>query len=183
MKPQEQKDRFILLRAEGRSYSYISKELKISKATCTDWERTLQAEIAERKEEQLNILYESYFMTKEARVKKLGETLRDIDKCLDVMDFTSTPPERLLDLKLKYTQALKDEYIPTGSFTDIPEEINPAALMDMLKDLLGRVRAGEVSQEQARQESMIIANLLKAYDQRELQGKVEALEELMRERK
>ena len=89
------------------------------------------------------------------------------------------PPDKLLDYKLKYTQALKEEYIATGQARSLPEEIDPAALMDMLKDLLERVRAGEVDTVQANRESMIISNLLKAYEQTELQAKIDALEAIV----
>lgn len=67
LKPQETKTEFIRLRAEGRSYSYIADTLHISKSTCTEWERELKAQIAELRQEQLNELYSSYAMTKEAK--------------------------------------------------------------------------------------------------------------------
>lgn len=102
MKPQEQKTEFIRLRAEGRSYSYIADTLHISKSTCSSWERELQDAIAELKQEQLNELYNSYAMTKEARVKKLGETLNGINEALDAVDLKEIPAEKLLDFKLKY---------------------------------------------------------------------------------
>lgn len=179
MKPQEQKDLFILMRAEGKSYSTISKELGISKSTCTDWERKLQEQIADHKEEELEKLYNSYYMTREARIRQLGDALETIDSALAGADFSQMPPEKLLDYKLKYTQALKEEYIATGRARTIPEEISPAALMDILADLLERVRAGEVSTGQANRESMIISNLLKAYEQTELQTKLDALEAIV----
>lgn len=73
MKPQEQKAEFIRLRAEGKSYSFIAGCLDISKSTCTSWEREFKSQIAELKAEQLNELYDSYYMTREARIRKLGE--------------------------------------------------------------------------------------------------------------
>lgn len=179
MKPQLQKDYFIVMRAEGKSYSTIAKELGISKSTCTDWEKKLQEQIAEKKAEQLEKLYSSYYMTREARIKKLGETLETIDGALASADFSRMPPDKLLDFKLKYTQALKEEYIVTGRPKSLPKEINPAAFMDMLKDLLERVRVGEVDTAQANRESMIISNLLKAYEQTELQAKIDALEAIV----
>lgn len=179
MKPQEQKDRFIIMRAEGKSYSAIAKELNISKSTCIEWERKLQEQIAERKAEQLELLYNSYFMTKEARIKKLGETLAEIDRALERADFNKMPSDRLLDYKLKYTQALKEEYVALGRSKNLPKELDPAAFMSMLKDLLERIRAGEVDTAQANKESMVIGNLLKAYEQTELQTKLDALEAIV----
>jgi hypothetical protein len=41
------------------------------------------------------------------------------------------------------------------------------------------VRAGEVDTVQANRESMIISNLLKAYEQTELQAKIDALEAIV----
>ena len=111
MKPQETKTEFIKLRAEGKSYSYIAEALHISKSTCTAWETELKDAIAELKQEQLNELYNSYYMTKEARIKKLGETLDEINTALTGRDLSELPPEKLLDFKLKYTEALKEEYI------------------------------------------------------------------------
>jgi len=68
-----------MLRAEGKSYSAIAEQLHISKSTCTAWERELKDNIAELKQEQLEELYNSYFMTKEARIRKLGDTLENIN--------------------------------------------------------------------------------------------------------
>lgn len=178
MKPQEKKEQFILMRAERKSYSTIAKELGISKSTCTEWERQLKDQIAEKKADQLEKLYTAYYMTREARIHKLGETLKDIDTAISKADMTQMPPDKLLDYKLKYTQALKEEYIATGQ-TAIPKDIRPSTITDLLRDLLSRVRAGEVDTAQANRESMILSNLLKAYEQTELQARIDALAQIM----
>lgn len=175
MKPQETKAEFIRLRAEGKSYSYIADTLHISKATCTSWERELKDAIAELKQEQLNELYSSYYMTKEARIRKLGDTLESINTALDGADLTTVAPEKLLDFKLKYTEALKEEYTSGGKPYQFSEGIKPQDIVAALGDLLNRVRAGEVTAEQAGRESAVIANLLKAYDTVEVQTKLDAL--------
>lgn len=179
MKPQEVKDNFIAMRAQGKSYSYIADKLHISKSTCTAWERELQNEISIRKSEQLEQLYNSYFMTREARIKKLGAILEKIDGALNRLDFDKISPERLLDYKLKYTQALKEEYIAIGRSESLPDDIKPSTFIEMLKDLLDRVQNGLITTKQAARESMILSNLLKAYEQTELQGKIEALETIV----
>ena len=180
MKPQAQKTEFIRLRAEGRSYSYIADTLHISKGTCTAWERELKEAIADLKQEQLNELYSSYYMTKEARVKKLGETLNGINEALDAVDLKEIPPEKLLDFKLKYTEALKGEYTGSGTpYQFTADKIEPKDIVTALGDLLNRVRTGEVTPEQANRESTVIANLLKAYDTVEVKEKLNALESLI----
>lgn len=176
MKPQEQKNEFIKLRAEGWSYSYIADTLHISKSTCTAWERELQNAITELKQEHLNELYDSYAMTKEARIKNLGRTLDNINNALDGADLSQIPPEKLLDYKLKYTEALKNEYIGSGKAYQLNKgNVEARDIVQAYGDLLARVQAGEVSTEQARRESAVLANLLKAYDIVEVKAKLDAL--------
>lgn len=164
MKPQSKKHDFVRMRAEGMSYSAIAAELHISKATCTKWEEELKAAISECKAEDLEALYNSYYMTRRARIDQLGQTLQAVNNALGAIDLTEIPPEKLLDLKLKYMRALKEEYVSTKRAESMPGEITPAALMDLLKDLLQRVRNGETSPAQANRESLIISNILKAYE-------------------
>lgn len=175
MKSQENKTEFIKLRAEGKSYSAISEILHISKSTCTEWERELKDSVMELKQEQLNELYNSYYMTKEARIKKLGDTLNEINNALDEVDLSRISPEKLLEYKLKYTEALKREYIGSKTpyqFTE--DEIKPKDIMIVFEDLLNRIRTGEVTSVQANRESSIISNLLKAYDMVEVKSKMDA---------
>jgi len=183
LKPQETKIEFIRLRAEGRSYSYIADTLHISKSTCTAWERELKNAIAELKQEQLNELYSSYYMTKEARIKKLGDTLDSINTALEGADLSQIPPEKLLEYKLKYMEALKGEYTGSGTpYQFTADKIEPKDIVAALADLLNRVRTGEVTPEQANRESTIIANLLKAYDTVEVKEKLNALESIIESR-
>lgn len=179
MKPNNQRLDFIQLRAEGKSYSKIAKILKISKSTCSSWEQELKDEIAEFKGEQLEELYNSYYMTREARIRKLGDTLDGINTALEGVDFNEISPEKLLDYKLKYTEALKEEYISTAPPIQLVDQFEPKDILIMLNDLLNRVKAGDVSTEQANRESIILTNLLKAYEGTELKEKLETLESLL----
>lgn len=174
MKPQEAKEQYILLRAEGKSQNAIAQELHISKSTCSTWEKEFEQDIAEKKAEQLEQLYDSYYMKKEARIKRLGGTLNRIEDALSAADLSQMPPKELLDYKLKYTAALKEEYIVTAAA--LPTTLTPDALLICLQDLLTRVRAGEVSAEQANKEASIISSALRAYEQAQLKTKLEALE-------
>lgn len=176
MKTQDHKAEFIRLRAEGKSYAAISKALGIAKDTCGKWEQEFRQQIAGLKAAQLNELYDAYFMTREARIRKLGGTLKDIDAALSHADLSEMTPEKLLDYKLKYMAALKEEFIEPSQDSQLQAGFTAADILNSLGDLLNRIRAGQVTTEQAARESMVFANLLKAYDQVELKAKIEALE-------
>ena len=179
VKSHEQKTEFIQMRAAGNSYAAISKKLHISKDTCHTWEKELKKEISKHKGEQLNELYTSYYMTRAARIKKLGDTLSSINSALDSANLTEIPPEKLLDYKLKYTDALKSKYIDTTPIPELGNSFGAKDIMGALGNLLDRIKAGEVTNEQAARESLVISNLLKAYDAVELKTKVDTLEAIV----
>jgi hypothetical protein len=178
LKPQELKTKFVRLRAEGRSYNFICEQLHISKSTCTKWEKALAAEIDELKRAELAELCESYGMAKEARIKKLGGTLAKINAALEQADFTAVDTAKLLDFKLKYTEALKGEYVgikpvlQTGS-------IDANSIVSAAADLLNRVHSGDIPNEQAQKESIILSQLSKAYDTAEVKFKLDKLEAIL----
>lgn len=178
MKPLEDKEDFIRLRAEGRSYSYITKEIGIAKATCSSWEKDFKREIEQRKADRIQELYNSYYMTKEARIKKLGETLNKINTALEEIDFSQIAPEKLLDYKLKYTEALKEEYIEPSQIK-LDGDFTAKDILTGIGDLLTRLQAGTVTPEQATKESAVYTNLLKAYENVELANKIELLESVI----
>lgn len=179
MKPQETKQQFIEARADGKSYDTIAKELHISKSTCSSWETELKDSITTLQREKLNTLLESYGMTKEARIKNLGTTLEEINTALEKADLSKMPPEKLLDFKLKYIEALKEEYVSITPAYKLKEQIEAKDIVTALGDLLNRIRAGEVTPEQATRESTVLSNLLKAYDTVEVKAKVDALEAIV----
>lgn len=113
MKSDTTKQKFIQLRAEGLSYAKISKQLHISKSTCSSWENKFADEIATLKNDRLQELYDEYGMEKEARIKALGKVLNKIDDAIDDADFSAMTPAQLLDARLKYQKALSNEYVPT----------------------------------------------------------------------
>ena len=118
-------------------------------------------------------------MKKEARIRKLGDTRGRVEEALDAVDLTEVAPEKLLDFKLKYTEALQREYTGTEPAFKLGETMKPEDIVTALGDLLNRVRAGEVTQEQANRESLVLGNLLKAYEQVELKAKLDELEAIV----
>ena len=179
MKPQEMKLEFIRMRAEGLSYDKIAEQLHISKATCTSWEKELKAEINQLQQEALNGLYTSYGMAKEARIRRIGDTLRRVDEALASADLTEIAPEKLLDFKLKYAQALKEEFTgltppPAMDNGGTPEELQAA-----FADIYARVRKGDITPEQAGQELKALTSLLTAYQAVETKERIDAIDAMI----
>lgn len=161
MKSQEQKLNFIRLRAEGKSLRAIEAEINVSKSTLSEWDKELSADISRLRAENLEELYSAYGMAKEARIRRLGDTLRRIDSALDEVDLSALPPEKLLDYKLKYQAALKNEYQASAG-----EDISGAAdnTLEALRNLYRRTSAGETSLPAAKVELAILDHVVDGYE-------------------
>jgi len=171
LKDTETKLAFIKARAEGKSYSTITKELGIAKATCTSWEQSLKGDIEAMKRAQTEELYTAYNMKREARIKALGEIVQGLDKAIADKPLEELPLDKLLELRLKYARELKEEYLePVELETDntldgLLEQYNqlykdsktgkynPAdikaqlAILDAKRDTLYRI-SGELTKEE-----------------------------------
>lgn len=117
MKDTETKLAFIKARAEGKSYSTITKELGIAKATCTSWEQALKEDIEAMKRAQTEELYTAYNMKRETRIKALGDILQGLDKAIADKPLEELPLDKLLELRLKYARELKTECIEPVEIT------------------------------------------------------------------
>ena len=108
----ELRERFVELRAEGRSYNDCAELLTVSKPTLLAWARELQAEIANAKALRLDTLFELYLVGKAKRVETFGKRLQAILTELDKRDLADVPTPLLLKLALDYGQQLRDEAEP-----------------------------------------------------------------------
>ena len=174
MKPIEVKREFIELRAAGKSYAQIADALHISKSTCTAWERELSDQISDLRRAQLGELCESYGIAKEARIKNLGDTLDKINAAISEADFTSVDPAKLLEYKLKYTEALKAEYAGTLPAPEL-EQLDARGILALYADLLARARDNDITTRQAQKESAVLSQLLKAYAAAEVDARINEL--------
>ena len=119
----EVKSQFIELRAKGWSYVKIARKLKVSKNTLTNWGAELEGEIASLKAIEMEALHEKYFMNKEARIRLLGEQLKEIKDELKRRGLETVSTDRLLEMELKLYQALQAEYVETRPLTEEEMEI------------------------------------------------------------
>lgn len=112
MKNANDKERFIELRAEGRSYADIAAALKVSKPTLIAWGKELQKDILNARTLRMDELFERYAVAKSKRVEVFGKRLEAIMTELDKRDLANIATSSLLTLALKYGEFMKDELEP-----------------------------------------------------------------------
>lgn len=160
MKTADKKLEYIRLRAEGKSYRAIETEIGVSRSTCSEWEKDLSSDIARLRQENLEALYNEYGMMREARIRRIGETLRRIDTALEAVDLSTLTPEKLLDFKLKYSAALREEYTSAAN-TDVTGAASDT--LEAIQDLYRRIATGETTSEQAKTELSILDHMVDGY--------------------
>ena len=111
-------------------------------------------------------------VTDKAQAVALGSTLQKIDNAIQEADFSSVDPAKLLEIKLKYKDALKGEYIPTSDHTN-GEKLDSDKILDQISNLIQRIQTGEVSDKEAGIELKALSTALSVYDKTVLEDKLE----------
>jgi hypothetical protein len=180
---EEQKSRFIHLRAKGNSYARIAKDLGVSKGTLVNWSAEQETEIAQARNVELEALQEELFLLKEGRIRLLGEQLKGIQAEICKRDLAKVKTDKLMELQLRYFGELKGEYVKTGERTRIDTKLNSSDISVQLQTILTRYRAGEIDESQAKLEQAVLQSMLRAIEQIELARKLERLEAVVRSRR
>ena len=180
---EEQKSRFIHLRAKGNSYAKIAKELGVSTSTLTNWNQELQEVITQVKTLELEALQEEYFLLKEGRIRLLGEQLKAIQKEISGRNLSKVSTERLIELQLRYFGELKTEYVDTGLKDKIGIKLDTKDIAEKLQLVLERYKSGQIDEAQAKQEQTILQTMLKAIEQTELETRLEKVESVIKSRR
>ena len=142
MKDTDKQLQFVELRAKGESFSKIAEELHIAKSTAIEWAGKYEAAISDLQRERLEELYTLYGMAKEARIARMGGMLQRINEALESKDLSELPADKLLQMKLQYERALKEEYsAATPQLTDCSEE----EILTATAAVFRSTQSGEVS--------------------------------------
>lgn len=111
MKDAKTIEEFILLRAQGWSFDRIAKKLKTAKQTLINWSGTYAVDIAHRKALELEALQEEYFLTKQGKIKLVGEAVKKLKAELDKRDLSDVPTAKLYELLDRYHELARAEAI------------------------------------------------------------------------
>lgn len=163
MKGTETKQKFIELRADGKSLRKCASQLHMSKTTCSEWDKELAVQIASRKNERLEELYKEYGMVKEARIKRLGVILQCIDDAInkDINNgyLNHIPLKDLLALRREYQKDLNAEYTPAATPADATEA---NAVRASFMAFMVRVQSGEVTPKEMKVQAEAFAAMMVA---------------------
>ena len=108
MKDLKTKERFVELRAEGRSFDSIAKELGVSKTTLLKWSRDLEDKINNEQYFAYQRLIEQYKMTKIARIKLKMQELQKVNDAVNQKDYNEIPVKDLFNIQEKLESQLKN---------------------------------------------------------------------------
>ena len=111
MTDRDTENRIIELRARGKSYSTIASELKIGKQTALDVCKKYKEQIATLQALELEQLYEEQRITSQERITAIASLMHRVREEIDRRDLTQVPTEKLIDLYLKQSSALREEII------------------------------------------------------------------------
>ncbi|HWH68270.1 MAG TPA: hypothetical protein VNT26_02755 [Candidatus Sulfotelmatobacter sp.] len=98
MKDQETIQRFVQLRAQGKSFARIAQELDVSRLTLINWSRKLQFEIQNQRAIELEALREELLASREARARALADQLRQVEAELQKRNLADLSTSRLFSL-------------------------------------------------------------------------------------
>ncbi len=123
MKPENNMQKFVELRACGKSYKEIAEELSVPVATLISWAKAETLNISNQRAIELDALSVRFSTNKPKRIELIGGIVERIQKELDTRDFTDMPTDKLFEYLLKYTAELKkEEEVPV--FKEITSDID-----------------------------------------------------------
>lgn len=100
------------MRSRGISFDQCSKELKTAKGTLITWSRELRTEIDRGRQLEFETLQEMNSVSKRKRIEALGKELDRINKELDKRSLEDTSTDKLIQLKIKLLENLKEDETP-----------------------------------------------------------------------
>ena len=113
MKYEDKIDRFIELRASGKSFKSISLELSIPYSDLLNLSKKYSYEINNLKAIELDDIANRYQLSKSQKIEFIGSLISKLKNELNSRDFSDIPSEKLIDYLLKYSQLLGKELEPT----------------------------------------------------------------------
>lgn len=107
----ETEKRIVQLRARGKSYATIAKEVEVAKQTAIDACKRCKEEIATLQAIEIEELHETQRVGYKERITALATLMQKMREEIDRRDLTRVPTEKLISLYQKQASVLKEEVV------------------------------------------------------------------------
>jgi len=118
MKGAQTIQKFLVLRAQGKSLRTIEKEIGTNRGTLAKWEREHLEELENLKAVERDTMREKYLLTNHAQLELLGTQFMRLKKELEKRDLSDIPTLKLVELFLKYSTRLTEDFPAEGIDTE-----------------------------------------------------------------
>jgi hypothetical protein len=110
MKGAQTKQKFLELRAQGKSLRAIEIEIGTNRGTLAKWEHEYSEELTNLKAIELDAMREKYLLTNQAQLDLLGTQFTRLKEELEKRDLSDVPTPKLFELVLKYSTRLTEDF-------------------------------------------------------------------------
>ena len=110
MKGEQTRQKFLELRAQGKSLRAIEIEIGTSRGTLAKWEQEYREELTNLKAIELDAMREKYLLTNQAQLDLLGTQFTRLKEELEKRDLSDVPTPKLFELVLKYSTRLTEDF-------------------------------------------------------------------------
>jgi len=135
MKDLETKDKFVQMRAEGKSFATIAEAIGVSKPTLLKWSFELRSRVDQCRGLAIEALVEKYRLKKQARIEDMLRTLQRIREELDERTFKDVRTEALLTMQEKLGVQIQDEITGMGIPTGDTESLEADTFRKLIKEI------------------------------------------------
>jgi hypothetical protein len=112
MKDNETRDRFVELRAQGKSFASIAEELNVSKPTLIEWSKEMQVQVSNLRAVNEEALRERFKLTKEHQLQVLSQQFNAIRTEIEKRDLADLPTDKLYGVMFKLANELREQDKP-----------------------------------------------------------------------
>ena len=110
MKGAHTRQKFLELRAQGKSFRAIEIEIGTSRGTLAKWEQEFREELTNLKAIELDTMREKFLLTNQAQLELLGTQFTRLKEELEKRDLSDIPTPKLFELVLKYSTRLTEDF-------------------------------------------------------------------------
>jgi len=201
-------EKFMELRAKGKSFNQIAQQLKVGKQTLIDWNKEFKEEVANRKALEIEALQEKYFLTVQKSIEFYGSKIQRLENELKHRELLEVQTEKLFELLLKYRAALKDLSMEPIFLTEkeakenqneqrflrtilepLQDRNESRKLVDTLKSqdfalMLVKTyelyKSGTINEKTAQQEAYLLNSIIKSIEVKEFEERLERIEGILK---